>query len=75
MALLLYLPAARTKAKENLDFFHFPLDLIIVGSKKNIARVSFNPSSLVILSDRRPAKQLLYDPLRYGVLSSDAHIL
>ena len=29
------------------------------------------PSSLDILSDRRPAKQKLYDPLRYGVLSSD----
>ena len=29
------------------------------------------PSSLDILSNRRPAKQTLYDPLRYGVLSSD----
>ena len=29
------------------------------------------PSSLDILSNRRPAKLLLYDPLRYGVLSSD----
>lgn len=29
------------------------------------------PSSLDILSDRWPAKQKLYDPLRYSVLSSD----
>ena len=33
--------------------------------------IPFIPSSLDILSDRRPAKQTLYDPLRYGVLSSD----
>ena len=33
------------------------------------------PSSLDILSNRRPAKLLLYDPLRYGVLSSDDRYL
>ena len=35
----------------------------------------FVPSSPGILSNRRPAKLSLYDPLRYGVLSSDDRYL
>ena len=41
----------------------------MLGNKKLLQ--PFVPSSLDILSNRRPAKLTLYDPLRYGVLSSD----
>ena len=41
----------------------------MLGNKRLLQ--PFVPSSLDILSNRRPAKLLLYDPLRYGVLSSD----
>ena len=45
----------------------------MLGNKR---RIKPNvPSSLDILSNRRPAKHLLYDPLRYGVLSSDDRYL
>ena len=46
----------------------------ILLRKKSSATKGFKPivpSSLDILSNRRPAKLSLYDPLRYGVLSSD----
>ena len=51
-----------------LDMVSTPLKQIEPGNKRHKPTV---PSSLDILSDRRPAKQMLYDPLRYGVLSSD----
>jgi hypothetical protein len=41
----------------------------MLGNKRLLQ--PFVPSSLDILSNRRPAKLTLYDPLRYGVLSSD----
>ena len=41
----------------------------MLGNKRLLQPIV--PSSLDILSDRRPAKLSLYDPLRYGVLSSD----
>ena len=41
----------------------------MLGNKRLLQ--PFVPSSLDILSNRRPAKLSLYDPLRYGVLSSD----
>ena len=41
----------------------------VLGNKRLLQPIV--PSSLDILSDRRPAKLPLYDPLRYGVLSSD----
>ena len=41
----------------------------MLGNKRLLQPIV--PSSLDILSNRRPAKHSLYDPLRYGVLSSD----
>ncbi len=54
----------------------FCYDGLLFQKKHGNRRLKPNvPSSLDILSNRRPAKLSLYDPLRYGVLSSDDRYL
>jgi hypothetical protein len=53
----------------------FLLNNIIARQQKDAVKHPIVPSSLDILSNRRPAKLMLYDPLRYGVLSSDDRYL
>jgi len=56
-------------AKDDVEVMWLILQQKEPGSKRLFKPIV--PSSLDILSNRRPAKLSLYDPLRYGVLSSD----